>query len=161
MRISVVLPQPDGPSKHVTSDSGKAKVTSSTATTSLKVLVSPSTRISAMGGRRPLPDPRPVRREKHRRARVEPDHCLVAERRGERVMADHTRQRRAAGFEVDDLLPTQILAQEHPCLGTKLPGCGIGGVQSNALRPDADLDRGAVPIGAAAVIRGDWELERA
>src|SRR5436309_3171734 len=46
IRISVVLPQPDGPSKHVTLDDGKVRVTSCTATTSLNSLRSLSRRIS-------------------------------------------------------------------------------------------------------------------
>src|SRR5919107_5329877 len=48
IRISVVLPQPDGPRRQVTCPLGKVNETSSTACSEPKVLVSCSTRISDM-----------------------------------------------------------------------------------------------------------------
>src|SRR5215207_6634521 len=57
IRISVVLPQPDGPRRQVTCPLGKVNETSSTACSEPKVLVSCWTRISDMA------DNRVVRRE--------------------------------------------------------------------------------------------------
>src|SRR4051794_33368372 len=52
IRISVVLPQPDGPRRQVTCPLGKVNDTSSTAWREPKVLVSCSTRISDMANNR-------------------------------------------------------------------------------------------------------------
>src|SRR5919107_2401791 len=132
IRISVVLPQPDGPRRQVTCPLGKVNDTSSTACSEPKVLVSCSTRISDMAdnrvGRREAvapggvggwetctaPDPfasrgveqgKVVGKDRNR-------HHLIEIVTPEMIAVDH-RQGLPARREVDDILAAEILAQDY------------------------------------------------
>src|SRR5215213_5270083 len=132
IRISVVLPQPDGPRRQVTCPLGKVNDTSSTAWSEPKVLVSCSTRISDMAnnrvGRRKLvatsggggreagtaPDPfasrgveqgQVVGKDRNR-------HHLIEIVTPVMIAVDH-RQEFPTRREVDDILAAEILAQDH------------------------------------------------
>src|SRR5687768_5370205 len=139
MRIRVVLPQPDGPRRQVTSDSGKAKVTSSTALSSLNDLVSRSTRISDKRGS--LPDPFAVGGEEGEVVRVERDHRLIVRRDRLGVVPEHGREGRAVDLEIDDLFAAEVLSEKDCRLDVEAAAVRFDArFERDALRPDPDSD---------------------